>query len=145
MNSRLVQKKLLYELVRLYFLSLQNISHFFFLKGMFTVLEQLLVGRSAPTNKQMDTAMEIMTEFIFCESDRRGGRRAGGLNPLQELQLIDIICEYLSSCSSEITKNTIFLSLFGGMEGQRRLKILSILASMAVSASSTPVSIRIKI
>lgn len=115
------------------------------LKELFVVLEQLLVVRSAPTNKQMDIAMEIMTEFVFCESDRRGGRRPGGLNPLQELQLIDVICEYLSSCNSETTKNTIFLSLFGGMEGQRRLKILSILASMAVSASSTPVSIRINI
>lgn len=82
--------------------------------------------------------MEIISEFVFCE-DRRGSRR-GGLNPLQELQLIDVICDYLSACSNETTKNTIFLSLFGGMESQRRLKILSILASMAVSASSTPVS-----
>lgn len=131
-------------MVRLYFIYLQNIVVLIclFYKESFLVLEQLLVGRSAPTNKQMDVAMEIMTEFVFCESERRGGRRSGGLNPLQELQLIDVICEYLSSCSSETTKNTIFLSLFGGMEGQRRLKILSILASMAVSASSTPVSIR---
>lgn len=85
--------------------------------------------------------MEIISEFIFCESDRRGDRgRGAGLSSLQELQLIDILCEYLSSCNNETTKNTIFLSLFGGMESQRRLKVLSILASMAVSASSTPVS-----
>ncbi|XP_014371111.2 uncharacterized protein C7orf26 [Papilio machaon] len=102
-------------------------------------IEQLLVGRVAPTNKQMDAAMEIVSEFVFCEADRRGGRRGGGLNPLQELQLIDIICDYLSACNNETTKNTIFLSLFGGMENQRKLKILCILASMAVSASSTPV------
>lgn len=102
--------------------------------------EQLLVGRVAPTNKQIDGAMEIVSEFVFCEADRRGGRRGGGLSPLQELQLIDIICEYLSACNNETTKNTIFLSLFGDMENQRKLKILCILASMAVSASSTPVS-----
>lgn len=88
----------------------------------------------------MDIAMDIIAEFVFCETDRRGGRRSVGISPLQELQLIDVICEYISACASETTKNTIFLSLFGGMESQRRLKVLSILASMAVSASSTPVS-----
>ncbi|CAH0398943.1 unnamed protein product [Chilo suppressalis] len=102
-------------------------------------IEQLLVGRVAPSNKQLDIAMDIIAEFVFCEVDRRSGRRTAGITPLQELQLIDIICEYLSACVNDTTKNTIFLSLFGGMESQRRLKILSILASMAVSASSTPV------
>ncbi|XP_075979172.1 integrator complex subunit 15 [Anticarsia gemmatalis] len=102
-------------------------------------IEQLLVGRAAPSNKHLDIAMDVISEFVFCESDRRGGRRGGGLSPLQELQLIEIMCDYLSACTNETTKNTVFLSLFGGMESQRRLKILSILASMAVSASSTPV------
>ncbi|CAG4963151.1 unnamed protein product [Colias eurytheme] len=102
-------------------------------------IEQLLIGRSAPTSKQLDIAMDITSEFIFCETDRRGTRRGSGLNPLQELQLIDIISDYLAACTSETTKNTIFLSLFGSMESQRKLKILSILASMAVSASCTPV------
>ena len=102
----------------------------------------MLIGRGAPTSKQLDISMDIISEFVFCETDRRGGRRTGtsGLNSLQELQLIDTICDYISACTNETTKNTIFLSLFGGMESQRRLKILSILASMAVSASSTPVS-----
>ncbi|KAL4719180.1 hypothetical protein ACJJTC_017604 [Scirpophaga incertulas] len=102
-------------------------------------IEQLLVSRVAPTNKQVDISMDIIAEFIFWEMDRRGNRRSTGLSPLQELQLIDIICDYLSTCANETTKNTIFLSLFGGQESQRRLKVLSILASMAVSASSTPV------
>lgn len=100
-----------------------------------------MVGRGAPSSKQLDVAMDIIAEFVFYETDRRGGRRGSVLSPLQELQLIDVLCDYLSSCANEITKNTVFLSLFGGMEGARRLKILSILASMAVSASSTPVSI----
>ncbi|CAK1544822.1 unnamed protein product [Leptosia nina] len=102
-------------------------------------IEQLLIGRSAPSSKQLDISMDITSEFIFCETDRRGNRRGSGLNPLQELQLIDIISEYLSACSNETTKNTIFLSLFGSMDSQRKLKILSILASMAVSACCTPV------
>ncbi|XP_072947402.1 integrator complex subunit 15 [Epargyreus clarus] len=102
-------------------------------------IEQLLLGRTAPTNKQLDVAMDIISEFVFCETDRRGNRRNTGLNPLQELQLIDIICDYISSCTNETTKNTIFLFLFGGMESPRKIKVLTILASMAVSASSTPV------
>ncbi|KAJ0178039.1 hypothetical protein K1T71_005862 [Dendrolimus kikuchii] len=102
-------------------------------------IEQLLIGRAGPSNKQLDLAIDIISEFVFCEVDRRSGRRGAGLSPLQELQLTDIICDYLSACTNETTKNTVFLSLFGGMESQRRLKILSILASMAVSASSTPV------
>lgn len=103
--------------------------------------EQLLIGRSYPSSKQLDVAMDIISEFVFCETDRRGIRRNNALSPLQELQLIDIICDYLSSCSNETTKNTIFLSLFGGVESARRLNILSVLASMAVSASSTSVSL----
>ncbi|CAG9794104.1 unnamed protein product [Diatraea saccharalis] len=102
-------------------------------------IEQLLVGRAAPSNKQLDIAMDVIAEFVFCEVDRRGNRRSAGITPLQELQLIDVICEYLSTCGNDTTKNTIFLSLFGGIESQRRLKVLSILASMAVSASSTSV------
>ncbi|KOB69499.1 Uncharacterized protein OBRU01_16769 [Operophtera brumata] len=106
---------------------------------LFSSLEQLLVGRGAPSSKQLDVAMDIIAEFVFCETDRRGTRRTVALTPLQELQLIDVMCEYLGSCANEITKNTVFLSMFGGVEGLRRLKILSILASMGVSASSTPV------
>ncbi|XP_050664937.1 integrator complex subunit 15 [Leptidea sinapis] len=100
-------------------------------------IEQLLIGRSAPNSKQLDIAMDITSEFIFCEADRRGSRR--GLNSLQELQLIDILCDYLSACTNETTKNTIFLSLFGSTESHKRLKILSTLASMAMSASCTSV------
>ncbi|XP_053606337.1 integrator complex subunit 15 isoform X2 [Plodia interpunctella] len=102
-------------------------------------VEQILIGRVGPSTKQIDIAMDIISEFVFCDNDRRGGRRSTGLSHLQQLQLIDIICDYLSECTNETTKNTVFLSLFGGMESQRRLKILCILASMAVSASSTPV------
>lgn len=101
----------------------------------------MLTGRGAPSSKQLDVVMDIIAEFVFCETDRRERRRGSGLNPLQELQLINVICVYLSGNISETTKNTIFLSLFGGMESQRRLRTLSILASMSVSASSTPVSV----
>lgn len=103
------------------------------------ISEQIVAGRIAPTPKQLDIVMDIISEFIFCE-ERRGNRRSAPLGPLQELQLIEVICEYLSGSINETAKNTIFLSLFGGMESQRRLKILCILASMAVSAASTPVS-----
>ncbi|KAI5633293.1 hypothetical protein NE865_13996 [Phthorimaea operculella] len=104
-------------------------------------IEQVLVGRTASgSSKQLDIARDLIAEFVFCETDRHRNRRSGpGLNPLQELQLIDVICDYLSACTNDATKNSVFLSLFDGMESQRRLKILSILASMAVSASSTPV------
>ncbi|GBP69512.1 Uncharacterized protein C7orf26 [Eumeta japonica] len=103
-------------------------------------IEQLLTNRGAPSSKHLDVAMDIISEFIFCEADRRGGRR--GLNSLQELQLIDVICEYLSDGITETAKNTIFLSLFGGIESQKRLKILCILASMAVSALNTPSTLK---
>ncbi|KAI8425898.1 hypothetical protein MSG28_004905 [Choristoneura fumiferana] len=91
--------------------------------------EQLLVGRSAPSSKQLDIALEIISEFVFCESTRAAK---------EEVSIRSKNCS-LSICTNETTKNTIFLSLFGGADTQKRLKILSILASMAVSASSTPV------
>lgn len=38
-------------------------------------IEQLLVGRAAPSNKQLDIAMDIISEFVFCESDRQWTKR----------------------------------------------------------------------
>lgn len=136
----MLKKRLLKLVILLFILSNCSFVIFVCLNSVLIFAEQLLVGRAAPTSKQLDIAMDIISEFVFCETDRRSNPRRG-LNPLQELQLIDIICDYLCACTNDTTKNTIFLSLFGGKESQRKLKILSILASMAVSASSTPVSI----
>lgn len=83
--------------------------------------------------------MDLMAEFVFAEIDRRGNRKTTGLSSLQELQLLQILCEYFASPGTEAAKNTVFLSLFGGSSLGLRIKILCKLVSMAVCVPSPAV------
>lgn len=81
----------------------------------------------------MDLAIDLMAEFIFTEMDRRGNRKTTSLTSLQELQLLQIFCEYFSGTATEQIKNTVFLSLFpAGNTLTLRIKVLCKLVSMAV-------------
>ncbi|GLV33957.1 uncharacterized protein CBL_11160 [Carabus blaptoides fortunei] len=94
-------------------------------------IEQFLIGRSSSI-KHMDLAMDLMAEFVFAEIDRRGNRKTTALSSLQELQLLQVLCEYFESAGTEAVKNTVFLSLFGGSSLALRIKILCKLVSMSV-------------
>lgn len=100
----------------------------------------MIAGRGVPSSKQIELANDLMKEFIFCECDRRGARRPTALNPLEELHVLDVLCEYFSGSLNETARNAIFLSLFGGPDARKRIKVLCKLASMALSASLSPVS-----
>lgn len=103
--------------------------------------EQLLAGRNVPSSKQIELANDLMKEFIFCECDMRGAKRPTGLDALEELHVLDVLCEYFSGSLNETARNAIFLSLFGGPDASKRIKVLCKLASMAITASVAPVSI----
>lgn len=83
--------------------------------------------------------MDLMSEFVFCEVDRRGNRKNISLTALQEIQLLQILCDYFSGALTEAVKNTVFLSLFGVSTLNLRIKILCKLVSIAVSIPSSPV------
>lgn len=103
-----------------------------------TFLEHLLIG-NASSIKHIDLAMDLMAEFVFSEVDRRGTRKPISLTSTQEVQLLQILCDYFSGPLTESVKNTVFLSLFGVSTLNLRIKILCKLVSMAVSIPSPAV------
>lgn len=92
-----------------------------------------------PSIKHLDLAMDLMAEFIFCEVERRGGKRKK-LTCIQELQLLEVLCDYFSfrGVSSDTTCNTVFMSLFPPTN-MERCRFLAKLVSMAISTKNTPV------
>ncbi|CAH1992666.1 unnamed protein product [Acanthoscelides obtectus] len=99
---------------------------------------ELICGRITSI-KNMDLALDLMAEFIFCEVDRRGHKKQQSLSPLLELQLIEISHNFFNSIQSETARNTVFLSLFSGTTVTVRLGILSRLVSVAVGIPSSTI------
>ncbi|KAK9707662.1 protein of unknown function (DUF4507) [Popillia japonica] len=99
-----------------------------------------LICRRGPSLSQMDLALDLMAEFVFCEIDKRGNKLPP-LNPIKELQLLDILFEYFNGNIKEVFKNTVFLSLFSGTTATLRSRILSKLISIAIGVPSKSVLI----
>lgn len=117
-------------------------------------VEQLCVPQASgrpPSAKEMDLAMEIMAEFIFCEVDRRGHSRK--LTCIQQLQLAQLLCDYFAGVqfgssgpqgaiigpNGDTARNTLFLSLFPPTTSKNRAQALVQLVSMAISTKNKPV------
>ncbi|XP_060520852.1 integrator complex subunit 15 [Cylas formicarius] len=75
--------------------------------------------------KNMDLSLDLMAEFVFYEVDRRGHKRNYPMTPFTELQLLDILFEYLNKIPNESSRNTLFLNLFSPTTAALRLSILS--------------------
>lgn len=108
---------------------------------LFVFLKGNLVCAKLPTIKHMDLSLDLMSEFIFCEVDRRGNKRNPPLTALAELQLLRVLFDYFESLTSEAAKNTVFLSLFSGTTASMRLGVLSKLISIAIGVSSREILI----
>lgn len=91
----------------------------------------------------MDLALDLMSEFIFCEIDRRGNKRLAPLTALLELQLLVILFEYFDGLADEAARNTVFLSLFSGNTAAQRAPILAKLVSLAIGIPSPAVLISV--
>lgn len=98
-------------------------------------ISELLCARV--TNiKNMDLSLDLIAEFVFYEVDRRGNKRPHTLTPLVELQLLEILFEFLNSISNEAARSTLFLNLFSPITANIRLGILSKLVSLAIGIPS---------
>lgn len=93
--------------------------------------------------KQTDSAMELITEFVFCEIDR-GGVRKKRLTCAQELQLLEILCSYFKVPRDDngvdigdAARNTVFMSLFPHTNVDR-CQILIKLVSTAIATDNIP-------
>lgn len=99
------------------------------------------------TGKKQDQCFELIAEFIFLEKKPQDIRKpygnqqpSNGLTLIQEFQLVVVLCEFFSRSSSDVTKNAIFLSLFGGSAmPYSRSRVLIKLISTAISGSIAPV------
>lgn len=115
-------------------------TNFSYLKFNVLVLVELICGRITSL-KNMDLALDLMAEFIFCEIDRRGQKKTQLLSPLLELQLLAILYDYFDNIFNESGRNTVFLSLFSGTTAGLRLGVLSKLVSFAIAIPSSNILI----
>nr|XP_018912841.1 PREDICTED: uncharacterized protein C7orf26 homolog isoform X1 [Bemisia tabaci] len=83
--------------------------------------------------KQADLAMEIIAEFVFCETDR-GRAKKQKLTCIQQLQLLEVLSDYFSYLSNghESARNTVFMLLFPTTHLERA-GILVKFVSMAIA------------
>lgn len=88
--------------------------------------------------KQTDFAMELIAEFVFYEIDRRGNKRKK-LTAIQELMLLEVLCDYLSHPNlNEIWRNSVFMSLFPSSHVERS-RLLVKLVSLSISINNSSV------
>ncbi|KAL1516958.1 hypothetical protein ABEB36_000785 [Hypothenemus hampei] len=91
--------------------------------------------------KSMDLSLDLMAEFIFYELDRRGNKRCPAMSSLVELQLLQILYEFLNNIPNEASRNTLFLNLFSPITVNNRLGVLSKLVSLAIGIPSRSILI----
>ncbi|XP_012284720.1 uncharacterized protein C7orf26 homolog [Orussus abietinus] len=86
--------------------------------------------------KQMDLQMDIMSEFVFGEIDRRKKRNMN--TAIQELQLIEVLSDFFQSPGGcPAVRNAVFLSLYPA--DSPRYKILGNLVSLAIATQNKAV------
>lgn len=94
------------------------------------------------SKKNQDHCLEIVAECIFI--DKRSDLRKTtiiGLNVFQEFQLVLAFAEFFSRPGPDVTRNAVFLSLFGVTTlTPGRSRVLSKFVSTAISDSIAPVS-----
>ncbi|XKL69579.1 hypothetical protein PGB90_007348 [Kerria lacca] len=93
------------------------------------------------TIKQTDLAMELITEFVFCEVDRRSMKKKK-LNHIQEMQLLEVLSDYFAynhntTLGGDAARNTVFMSLFPHTYVER-CQLLVKLVSIAVCTNNIP-------
>lgn len=120
--------------------SLRKLEFPLCIKESLKTIEKLCVSSQslvrAQSIKQTDYAMELITEFVFYEVDRRGNKRKK-MPAIQELMLLEILCDYLSRPNfTEVWRNSIFMSLFPSSYVERT-RLLVKLVSLSISINNT--------
>lgn len=97
------------------------------------------------SKKNHDHCMEIIAEYIFLEKKWSDSRKASsqpiGLTVFQEFHLVLVFAEFFSRPGRDVTRNTVFLSLFGSsLLPPARARVLSKFVSTAITDSIAPVS-----
>ncbi|XP_075383660.1 integrator complex subunit 15 isoform X2 [Tenrec ecaudatus] len=85
--------------------------------------------------------VELLEEFVFQVPKERGAQPKR-LNSLQELQLLEIMCNYFQEQTKDSVRQILFSSLFspqGNKADDSRMSLLGKLVSMAVAVCRIPV------
>ncbi|GAB5582667.1 adhesion G protein-coupled receptor L3 isoform X26 [Prionailurus iriomotensis] len=97
--------------------------------------------QSAPLPIVDKGPVELLEEFVFQVPKERGAQPKR-LNSLQELQLLEIMCNYFQEQTKDSVRQIIFSSLFspqGNKADDSRMSLLGKLVSMAVAVCRIPV------
>lgn len=87
---------------------------------------------------KQDLAMDLIAEFIFCEKNDKNRHQQQNipLSLIKQFQLVVILSEFFSIPGPDVTRNGVFLLLFGtSVITPSRISVLVKLISTAVSCS----------
>ncbi|XP_065204253.1 integrator complex subunit 15 [Planococcus citri] len=124
--------------------ALRNLKFPCCVKEALSRIEQLCTSNAVPNVGRIQNcnlAMELITEFVFCEIDRRGEKKKK-LNHIQEMQLVEVLSDYFAfshniTAGGDAARNTVFMSLFPHTCVER-CQLLVKLVSIAVCTNNIP-------
>lgn len=96
------------------------------------------------SKKNQDRCLELIAECIFLEKKAELAKKSNsaGLTVFQEFQLVLVFAQYFSRPGPDVTRNAVFLCLFGNTSlPPARSRVLSKFISTAISDSIAPVGI----
>lgn len=93
------------------------------------------------SKKNQDRCCELIVECVFLEKKSDSKKpNVGGLTVFQEFQLVLVLAQYFSRPGPDVTRNAVFLCLFGHTTlTPVRSRVLSKFISTAISDSIAPV------
>lgn len=112
-------------------------------QSQFHSFRSFLITESLSTsNKNQERCLELIAEQIFLEKKLEGKKSTNvGLTVFQEFQLVLVFAQYFSRPGPDVTRNAMFLCLFGHSSlSPSRSRVLSKFISTAVSDSIAPVT-----
>lgn len=120
-------------------MSKKNVLKMYLKKNM-SILESLCTSK-----KNQERCLELIAECIFLEKKTDSSSKKSsnvGLTVFQEFQLVLVFAQYFSRPGPDVTRNAVFLCLFGNTTlSPARSRVLSKFISTAISDSIAPVSI----
>lgn len=95
------------------------------------------------SKKNQERCLELIAESIFLEKKTEASSKKStniGLTVFQEFQLVLVLAQYFSRPGPDVTRNAVFLCLFGNTSlPPARTRVLSKFISTAISDSIAPV------
>lgn len=93
------------------------------------------------SKKNQERCFELIAEHIFLEKKPESKKSASqGLTVFQEFQLVLVFAEHFSRPGPDVTRNAVFLCLFGNASlSPARSRVLSKFISTAISDSIAPI------